>query len=330
MPRAGGGGGGHVSSGGHSSGRVSGGHRVGGSRAGGGSFGGSSFRGGGFRGPRHRYYGGPGRRTVIYSGGGRGSSGGSVLVAIFVVIICVLILSVLTSGDENDIDSKSTIERTKLETGNAYINDCIIDEIGWFENISSTETKLKYFWEKTGVQPYVILHEYDAELTTDSEKQTWAEEYYEGHFDTENIFLYVYFAEKDTDNDVGYMVYVNGKQTSSVMDSQAVEIFWNYLDKYWYGNGTTDQVFIDTFEDTADTIMKVSTNPEDVKKWFLIAAIVVAVLGFIVYMVRLKIRRAKEKAEEDQKILNTPINDMAEDAAENLTKKYLNEDDKSN
>ncbi len=47
-------------------------------------------------------------------------------------------------------------------------------------------------------------------------------------------------------------------------------------------------------------------------------------------MVRLKIRRAKEKAEEDQKILKTPINDMAEDAAENLTKKYLNEDDKSN
>jgi hypothetical protein len=216
--------------------------------------------------------------------------------------------------------TSSTIVREKLDTGNAYINDCIVDEIGWFDNVSKTEGQLKDFWEETGVQPYIILKAYDPALATNDQKEQWSEDYYDANFDTENIFLYVYFAEQDTDNDVGYMTYVNGYQTSSVMDSEALEIFWNNIDKYWYTDVSTDTLFVSVFNDTAKTIMHVSTTGFDILKWILIVIALIVVGAVIVNLVKQKNKRAKEKAEEDQKILNTPINDIAKD---DLESKYL-------
>lgn len=214
----------------------------------------------------------------------------------------------------------STIVREKLDTNNAYINDCIIDQLGWFDNVSKTESQLKKFWEETGIQPYILLKDYDASLTTDSEKEQWAIDYYDENFDTENIFLFVYFAEEDTDNDVGYMAYANGYQTSSIMDSEAVEIFWNNIDKYWYTDLSTDEVFVNAFNDTANTIMHVSTTNKDILKWVLIVIAIILLGIIIIKLVKQKNQRAREKAEEDQRILNTPINDVAQD---NLEDKYL-------
>ncbi len=215
---------------------------------------------------------------------------------------------------------KNTIVREKLDTGNAYINDCIIDELGWFDNTSKTAAELKSFWEKTGVQPYIILKAYDSSLTGDSEKEEWTTNYYDENFTAENIFLYVYFAEENTDNDVGYMCYANGMQTSSVMDSEAVEIFWNYIDRYWYADMSTDDVFVNAFSDTANTIMHVSTNGWDVLKWVFIVIAIIAAGAVVIILVNKRNQRKKEEAAEAQKILETPINDIADDKLEN---KYL-------
>jgi hypothetical protein len=340
------GGGHHVSGGGSfgGGGRAGSGSFGGGSR--GGSFGGGS-RGGGPRGgfggpgmpPPRGGFGGPGMPPPRGGFGGpgmppprrrRGNGGGclsSVLVS-FIVLIILLVVAAescttsfsRTTGNYSSGSTSSTIVREKLETDNAYINDCIIDEIGWFENVSKTESQLKDFWEKTGVQPYIILKKYDATLTTDAQKEQWTTDYYEANFDTENIFLYVYFAEADVDNTVGYMTYANGYQTSSVMDSEAIEIFWNNIDKYWYTDLSTDDMFVKAFNSTADTIMHVSTTGMDIVKWILIVVAIILVGVVVVNLVKQKNKRAKEKAEEDQKILNTPIGDIAKDDLEN---KYL-------
>lgn len=290
--------------------------------------------------PPHRgYHGGyvgpgmpppPPPRRRPYRGYRGGYGGGCLTTAIvtFFLIVCLYAVFVGFSAREaNNIagayssnNQSSTIVRDKLETNNAYINDCIVDELGWFDNVSKTESRLKNFWEETGVQPYIILRDYDADLSTDSEKEQWAEDYYEENFDTENIFLFVYFAEKDTDNDVGYMAYVDGKQTLSVMDSEAVEIFWGNIDKYWYTDLSTDDVFVNAFNDTANTIMHVATTGKDIMKWVLIVVAIIIVGVIVINLVKQKIQRAKEEAEEAQKILNTPINDMAND---NLEDKYL-------
>jgi hypothetical protein len=259
-----------------------------------------------------------------------GSAGiGGTIVGIFAAIILLaVVIAVMSSGVSNSYSASSgttsgttsTIERTKLDSGNAYMNDCIVDELGWFDSVSNTESKLKEFWQETGVQPYIILKAYDPSLTTNAQKDQWAVDYYDSHFDTENIFLYVYFAEEDEEGQVGYMAYANGYQTSSVMDSEAVEIFWNNIDKYWYSNASTDEVFINAFCDTGETIMKVSTTGKDILKWIIIAVVVIAAGLIIIRLVKMKNQRAKEKAEEDQKILNTPIHDMAKS---DLEEKYL-------
>ncbi len=277
-------GGGRVSSGrssarrtggGHSAGRVGGGHRIGSSSHGGSRVGMSPppprGRGPGMPPPpprnhgprmphfyRRRRYGG----YSGYHGMGCGGCLTSVIV-LAVIIICAIVAAgrsipirqKQTPSVSSSNSQETTPAREKLATDYNYINDCIIDELGWFDDISKTEKQLKNFWEKTGVQPYIILRDYDASLTSDSEKEQWAIDYYDNNFDAENIFLFVYFAEEDTDNDVGYMAYANGYETTSVMDSEAVEIFWNNIDKYWYTDWSTDDVFIQTFNNTADRIM---------------------------------------------------------------------------
>ncbi len=331
MGRAGaGGGGGHRSSGGgHSVHRSGGGHRVGGShsRAGSGS---SRMGSGGYTPPsgygygmprRHRYY-----RHYGYGSYGGGAGMGGAVATLIVVLFWIGLMAVIlgmfrSSGGGSSYNTvKSTIVREKIDTGNAYINDCIIDELGWFSNPRKTSAQLKQFWEETGVQPFIILKAYDAALKTDIQKEQWATDYYDANFDTENIFLYVYFAEQDADNDVGYMAYANGYETTAVMDAEAVDIFWNYIDRYWTSDMSTDEVFISAFQNTAEAIMHVSATGKDVLMWGIILAVVVVIAAAVVTVVKMRNKRAKEKAQEDERILNTPVGDIASD---HLEDKYL-------
>lgn len=318
---SGGGGGGHSSGGGHSfSSHSSGGHHVsggGGRRAGsggGGSYHGSNYHssghyhngryGGGFN-----YYGGP----VFYH------SNGIVSTAIAVIILVMIFAfnSMLSGGGSGSIP-RNTQNREKLESGVGFNNNCITDEIGWFDNISKTETKLKSFYNKTGVQPYVVLRKYDASLTSDDAKTKFAEKWYDENIGAENGFLFMYFAEQDVDNDVGYMAYVNGKQVSTVMDSEAVEIFWAYIDKYWHSDMSTDDMFITVFDKTAARIMDKTTTAADIGNNVIkIIGIIVFISGIIIIM---KIRRKHKAAEnaETERILNSPLDEDEDE----LLKKY--------
>lgn len=321
---AGGGGGGH-SGGGHSSSRSSGGHHVSsgssGRRAGGGgssysgrsSYGGGGFYGGGFY-PRP-----PRRSTVIVSHGG---SFNAVISLIIFVVILIAAFGGFPSSNSSSTKSvpKSTQNRERLESGVGYDNNCIVDNIGWFDNVTKTEKSIKKFYDKTGVQPYIVLNDYDSTLLTDTAKEEYAKKWYDEHIKNESTFLYMYFAEPDTDNDVGYMAYVNGKQVSSVMDSEAIEIFWAYVDKYWYSDMSTDDMFTTIFTKTADRIMTKSTTAADVgNNAVKVIGVIVVFAGIIVVMV-IRRKHKAEEAKETEKILNTPLNGDSE--ADDLLKKY--------
>lgn len=321
---AGGGGGGH-SGGGHSSSRSSGGHHVSsgssGRRAGGGrssysghsSYGGGRFYGGGFY-PRP-----PRRSTVIVSHGG---SFNAVISLIIFVVVLIAAFGGFPSSNSSSTKSvpKSTQNRERLESGVGYDNNCIVDNIGWFDNVTKTEKSIKKFYDKTGVQPYIVLNAYDSTLLTDTAKEEYAKKWYDEHIKNESTFLYMYFAEPDTDNDVGYMAYVNGKQVSSVMDSEAIEIFWAYVDKYWYSDMSTDDMFTTIFTKTADRIMTKSTTAADVgNNAVKVIGVIVVFAGIVVVMVVRRKHKAEE-AKETEKILNTPLNGDSE--ADDLLKKY--------
>ena len=321
---AGGGGGGH-SGGGHSSSRSSGGHHVSsgssGRRAGGGrssysghsSYGGGRFYGGGFY-PRP-----PRRSTVIVSHGG---SFNAVISLIIFVVVLIAAFGGFPSSNSSSTKSvpKSTQNRERLESGVGYDNNCIVDNIGWFDNVTKTEKSIKKFYDKTGVQPYIVLNAYDSTLLTDTAKEEYAKKWYDEHIKNESTFLYMYFAEPDTDNDVGYMAYVNGKQVPSVMDSEAIEIFWAYVDKYWYSDMSTDDMFTTIFTKTADRIMTKSTTAADVgNNAIKVIGVIIVFAGIIVVMV-LRRKHKAEEAKETEKILNTPLNVDSE--ADDLLKKY--------
>lgn len=321
---AGGGGGGH-SGGGHSSSRSSGGHHVSsgssGRRAGGGgssysshsSYGGGGFYGGGFY-PRP-----PRRSSVIVSHGGNFNA---VISLIIFVVVLIAAFGGFPSSNSSSTKSvpKSTQNRERLESGVGYDNNCIVDNIGWFDNVTKTEKSIKKFYDKTGVQPYIVLNAYDSTLLTDTAKEEYAKKWYDEHIKNESTFLYMYFAEPDTDNDVGYMAYVKGKQVPSVMDSEAIEIFWAYVDKYWYSDMSTDDMFTTIFTKTADRIMTKSTTAADVgNNAIKVIGVIIVFAGIIVVMV-LRRKHKAEEAKETEKILNTPLNGDSE--ADDLLKKY--------
>lgn len=213
---------------------------------------------------------------------------------------------------------KSTVNREKVETGVAFHNNCIVDELGWFDNVSKTEKALQNFYNKTGVQPYIVLFDYNADLKDDSDCETFADEWYRANIDNEGTLLFAYFAAEDTDNDVGTMVLINGKQISSVMDAEATEIFWAYTDEYWYSDLSTDDMFIKIFDLTADRIMDKSTTGADVAKIVAVIVLILAIGGVVVVIMNKK--RADEKArnEETERILNTKV-----EATDSTLNKYL-------
>lgn len=320
MPRPGTSSGGHRSSGGHSSNRVGGGHHVGRSSRPTGS---SSFNRGSSMHhyhhtpppPRRGYYGY--RRNVYTSS----SSGLGTLIACLIVFAVVIFSFFMIASDDSDVTS--TINREKIENPIPYDNNCIKDELGYVENTSKLSKNLKNFYNKTGIQPYIYLKSYDETLTSDSQKDNYAQNWYEQNIDNEDTFLFVYYEDQDP-NEIGYMAYVNGKQVTSVMDSEAVNIFWNYIDRYWTDDSlSTVEVFTKTFNSTANTIMEKSTTSNDIIKIICIIVGIIIVIGGIIYILRMKFKRDKEKAKETVEILKTPL-----DKSDELRDKYLNEEGK--
>ncbi|MCD8338483.1 MAG: hypothetical protein LUD18_14675 [Lachnospiraceae bacterium] len=151
--------------------------------------------------------------------------------------------------------SDSGIRREKIDTDLVFDSNCILDELGWFEDADAAGESLEDFFDATGVQPYIYFMDYDESLTTDSEKEEYAQQWYEDNIDNEGTFLFIYFAEEDTDNDVGYMYYVCGYDIESVMDEEACELFWDYVDEYWYSDLSTDDMIAEIFNSLAAAIM---------------------------------------------------------------------------
>ncbi len=258
---------------------------------------------------------GYGRRGYRRTYNSSSSASGAVVSVIASVIVLVVLLvfvsvffSIMAAGSPNGTSiAASTRNRDKLDAGISFDSDCIVDEIGWFDSVSKASRQLRTFYDKTGVQPYIVLLQYHPELTTDFQKEAYAQTYYENNIDNEATFLYMYFAEEDVDNDVGFMCYVSGKQVDSVMDTEAIEIFWGYLDRNWYSDLSTDELFGNAFTRTAETIMTKTKTGTDIFFVVIVGIVVIGIIIAIIAAMNTKRRHERERAEETQRILNTPL-----------------------
>lgn len=336
MPRSTGGGGGRSTGSSHRpSSRSSGSsHRASSSRgspsAGRSSYGSSS----------RRTSSGPGFRPtppvfVPYSGAGmsrplrRSGSGVGGIVAV-IVVLCA-IAAVMFAARPSDGIPASTAAREKLDLGYAFDADCVRDDIGWIDDESGLSGKLKEFYRKTGCQPYVYMKAYDPAVSSDAELDAWIQQYYDTTFaDRQDAVLYVYACEAPDpadDRGNGWQSLQVGTQSSLVMDAEAMDIFWAYVDADWstWDPNDNDGMFADIFNRTAARVMQKTTTGKDlVKAGLAVAAIAVAIGGVIAVMV-IRRRHEAQRAAETEAILSAPI-ERAGTAADELARRYGGQD----
>lgn len=343
MARGGGrgGGGGGGSRGGGFGGSRGGGGRSSSSGRGGGSFGssrGSSSWGSNysnrryssgpniFMGPmfgstrRRRYYGGSN-----YGGGGCGSGCVSTafIIIIFMVVITLVIPNLFGSlGNSNSSHSitPSTVERVALPKGQVNETAYFTDDAGWVESQSVLNNGLKYFYDKTGVQPHVyITTEVDgSNYATMSQVEEYANEMYDELF-TDEAHLLLMFYEGTPNNYISY--YVTGTQAKTVVDAEAGDILLDYIDRYYYDMSlNTSEFFSKSFTDAADRIMEVTKSPWITVFMVIGGAIIVGIL-FLWWRKRKQQEAIEAKRTED--MLNKPLDTFGTQSdADELAKKY--------
>ena len=352
MGRGGGGGGGGFRGGGGSfGGSRGGGGRIGGSFGsgrGGGSFGGGGFnRGGASGGPSYRPGGGSsfggsflggylGSRMGRSggggsnqnndnrpSGGGRGTGCGTVLIVLVVFVLIVSVIIALSSGSTGSTGGTSitgsTVAREPLPKGSVNETGYYTDEVNWIGNTTTLTSGLKYFYDKTGVQPYVYITDTvnGSHDPTYDELQAYANSLYDQLFTDEAHLLLVFFEYNPSD----YMdYYVTGTQAKTVVDTEAGDILLDYIDRNYYNSSLTDEeMFSNSFHDAADRMMEVTKSP-----WitvFVIFGVFAVLIILFAWWAHAKKQKNLE-AQHTEQILNTPLEKFGDSEAEDLTKKY--------
>lgn len=305
------GGGGSLGSSGRSGGGYSGGGFGGG---GGGSYGSGGFPpgGGNRRGP---FFGGP----MLFGGLGRAGCG-TVIAVIVLVGILVFASMFSTVGESSAADSngitESTYARQKID-GAGYENQ-VHDNLRWFSNSGSLANQLKHFYDMTGVQPVIVLENRPDLIGDPAAQEEEAHKLFQELGLSDGSFLFVYFDDNGQDGDWRTWV---GNSAATVMDSEAIQIFGDYLNKYWSSNMNEDELFARTFNDTADRIMSRTTNSNDVAIWVWIAVGVIGAGIAIFFIAKQRRQHEAARAAETERILKADVKDITNDDDE-LLKKY--------
>lgn len=325
MGRSGGGGGGH-SSGGFGGGRSSGGFSGGGRSHG--SYHNSSGRSYYSGTPHYHYhtpifFGGWGpRRGGVYHVGGIWST---IFWFIFFLIIVSVISSALTS---NNNVPKNTTQRTAL-SGVVNKTDWYEDNIGWISNKNTLISGLEDFYNKTGIQPYILFVQYSDEywngnVLNATAADQYLEEVYNNKFTDEAHFIFAYFQSRlDSKSEMeGEFRYLSGYSADTIMDNEAISILWGFFEKNYYNTSLSmEKMISNTFSETAERIMSRPTNGWDFIIVVIVGVIIVVSVVIIYKTIKNVNKRAKEKEEYTEKILNTPLETFGTDTSE-LEKKY--------
>lgn len=271
--------------------------------------------------------GGSRRRRRMYGGGGPGGCLTAFIVLLIVIVIFSALSNVLYSGNSSNNSSSpeitaSTIEREPLPKGAVNETAYYTDLLGWIGNRTKLESGLKHFYNKTGVQPYLYLTDNinGSRNPSQSEMDSFANDLYDELFTDEAHLLLVFF-----EYDERYMDwYVTGTQAKQVVDAEAADILLDYIDRYYYESGYTDEeYFSKSFSDAADRIMTVTRSPW-VKVFTILGIVALIVVLFIWWNKSKKQKNLEAKQMED--ILKTPLNKFGSTEAEDLAKKYEDKD----
>lgn len=301
MGRGGGGGGGGSHSFGGSSGRSFGGSSSHSSRDGGSS----SGRGGGSHytyssGPhisthRHYHYG------PSYGGGGYYGGCGwfvTALVTVVAILMAFIIIGAIAG---------STVEREPLKPYAAFNTDCVDDDANWIHNKNTLLRGMESFYKATGVQPALAIYEEidEEKYLRDSDIEDFMTGKYDELIGHERGVLLLFCEYEESD---WYAYYMAGEDAQTVMDSEASDILIDYVHDLYTNDSLSDEEFFGkVFEKTGERIMTVTPTVASKMPVIVIGIVIIAFIIGMVKLVKMKHRREKEKAEETERILKTPI-----------------------
>ena len=204
---------------------------------------------------------------------------------------------------------RSTQKRTPLPRGSARETGYYTDRLGWISNSTRLTAGMKNFYNKTGVQPYLYITDTvnGTNYPTDRDAEIFMNDLYDSLFDDEAHLLLLFFEY----NEVTYRWILTGTQASAVIDAEARDILFSYIDRYYFDKNLTDEeYFSKAFNDAGNRIMSVTRSPWIIV-WVVIGAVVIIVVLFL-WWKRKQDERARE-AEETERILNTPLETFGND-----------------
>lgn len=212
--------------------------------------------------------------------------------------------------------------REPIPAGNVNKTAYYADEDGdWIHNPARLEKGLEYFYEKTGIQPYIYILPNGA--TTSQQVCTdMAQELYPQLFDDAGHLLLVFC----DDNNGGYVAgWYAGGAALSFLDSGAISALANNLAQAYTYADSDEEVFSDAFAHTADDLMGGGSTQSAAR----LVGIVFLILGsaFLIIVIVMNVQASKKAKEEMnakrvEQILNTPLETFGDQDINDLEKKY--------
>jgi uncharacterized membrane protein len=259
-----------------------------------------------------------GRRIDPNPGGGDSRVAGCLIAVILVVLIIVIVAYFGKAPQSGSDITVSTIQREPLPAGSVVETDYYTDEVGWIGNETRLLLGMKNFYQATGVQPYLyITDNVNGEQISDvSELEAYARELYPKLFTDEAHLLLIFYEFNGEYADY----YLCGSQAKTVIDREAGDILLDYIDRYYYDDDMTDEEFFSVvFDKTATRIMTVEESPWPTV-WIALAIAAIILILFLFW--RERIKQKNRKAEQDAKILETPLERFGDPEVDELEKKY--------
>lgn len=232
------------------------------------------------------------------------------LIMFIIVLLVVVGYMYLKEGGSFNFTSSnfdSTIQREKLDSSALVKSgNWIEDNAKWLSNKGKVEKSMQYFLDKTGIQPYLMINnEVNGSKTfSDSDVQKLMTSKYDSLFKDEAHMILLFL--EPTPNDYSRYI-LCGTSASAVMDSEAQNIMYKYIDSYYVSDLSEEDYFATIFTKTADKMMQKVTTKNDVAKSRNMGIIIfIIVVGGIVFFVIKKKASIKEK-ELARDILNSDI-----------------------
>lgn len=256
-----------------------------------------------------RSYGSSGGYGSSYSGGR--SSGGGCGTVIGAIVIFFIIGIILVAVDESGAFSgpllieRSTISREALpESKCTPYEEWYQDDWGdWIDDYGEENSLihgLRYFYEKTGVQPYLwIMGEEGKDFKYEESLEELSDIKYKELFGDDEGHLIVIFREYPNASSNYICTATPGYDAEvQVMDEQAREILLDYIDYYYTDNNLTEGQFFDqAFCQAANRMMKKQLSWKQIG--VIVAVVIILVIGIIITAKIVKSRKvavAKQKA----------------------------------